>query len=249
MPAQDIPILQPSPPRQEPPPIPIPPVQVPPPLPPAPGRTRAKALGGALPLYITLMAFSAVAILLRQTGALSDTAAILFLDVSFSVVVLVWLIKEFGRVRPSLAGLGKLWWSPLGVVLGGITFAVAMVLVKSFIALGIPEIRLSEMFREAGYGWTTVFLLMCVQPAIFEELAFRGVILGALQDVMTPREAVLVSALMFMLLHLAPVNFPHLLLMGLALGYVRVRSGSLYPCMLMHLTHNLLVVLTEMKGL
>jgi membrane protease YdiL (CAAX protease family) len=66
---------------------------------------------------------------------------------------------------------------------------------------------------------------------------------------MPTREAVLISALMFMVLHLAVLSFPHLLVIGLVLGYVRVRSGSLYPCMLLHFTHNLLVVLAEMKGL
>ncbi len=37
-------------------------------------------------------------------------------------------------------------------------------------------------------------------------------------------------------------------LMGLCLGWLRVRSGSLYPCIAMHFTHNLLAILAEMGG-
>ena len=94
-----------------------------------------------------------------------------------------------------------------------------------------------------------IVVLICVQPAVIEELAFRGAILGVLRDLLGTREAVIVSALMFMILHLAILSFPHLLLVGLALGYLRVRTKSLYPCMVMHFTHNLLVILAEATGI
>ncbi|NQT11773.1 MAG: CPBP family intramembrane metalloprotease, partial [Planctomycetes bacterium] len=72
--------------------------------------------------------------------------------------------------------------------------------------------------------------------------------LEALQGTLGPRDALIVSALMFMVLHVAVLSFPHLLLMGLVLGYLRMKSGSLYPCMVLHFTHNLLVILVEMGG-
>ena len=87
-----------------------------------------------------------------------------------------------------------------------------------------------------------------MQPAIFEELASRGVIFGALERVLAVREAIMVSALLFMIIHLAVLSFPHLLVLGLVLGYLRVRTGSLYPGMVLHFTHNLLVVMSESSG-
>jgi membrane protease YdiL (CAAX protease family) len=82
-------------------------------------------------------------------------------------------------------------------------------------------------------------------PAVFEELAFRGVILTSLTRVMGSTEAGVVSAFMFMVLHLSVPSFPHLLLMGLALAYIRLKSGSVLPGMLLHFTHNLLCVVAE----
>lgn len=84
-----------------------------------------------------------------------------------------------------------------------------------------------------------------MQPAVVEELAFRGVIQGALGRVLRMGEAVAVAALMFMILHLMPLSFPHLFLIGLAAGWLRARSGSLYPPMLLHFLHNGLVVASE----
>jgi len=42
-----------------------------------------------------------------------------------------------------------------------------------------------------------------------------------------------------MMIHLSVPSFPHLFLMGLALGYLRSRTGSLYAGMVLHFTHNL----------
>ena len=78
-----------------------------------------------------------------------------------------------------------------------------------------------------------------------EELAFRGFIQSSLMRVLGTYESVFVSALMFGILHLSIPSMPHLFLIGVVLGWLRVRTGSLYPGMLMHLTHNLLVVLAE----
>jgi membrane protease YdiL (CAAX protease family) len=93
-----------------------------------------------------------------------------------------------------------------------------------------------------------VVLFVAVQPAIFEELAFRGVIINALQRALSPFETVIVSALMFMILHLSFGRFPHTLALGLAAGFLRVRTKSLYPCMILHFSHNFMCVMAERAG-
>ena len=48
-----------------------------------------------------------------------------------------------------------------------------------------------------------------------------------------------------MTLHLEPLMFPHLLALGGITAWMRMRSGSLYPGMLMHFVHNTLVIVVE----
>ena len=62
---------------------------------------------------------------------------------------------------------------------------------------------------------------------------------------MKPREAILVSAIMFAGLHLSPITFPHLIIMGSALAWLQVRTGSIYPGMVLHFCHNLWCCLAE----
>ncbi len=103
----------------------------------------------------------------------------------------------------------------------------------------------SELKSFAGQPVAWTFLLFAVAPALFEELGFRGVIFSLLRRSLDPRETILLSAIAFGLLHLSvPMLLTHVPL-GLYLGWLRHRSGSLYPSMLAHFLHNGLVVAGE----
>jgi membrane protease YdiL (CAAX protease family) len=92
-----------------------------------------------------------------------------------------------------------------------------------------------------------MLLLVSVVPAIIEELAFRGVIQSSLEKVFDARDAWIIQAALFSVLHLLPINFPSHFLMGLCFGYARNRTRSLYPGMLMHASWNAFVVLRELN--
>ena len=90
-------------------------------------------------------------------------------------------------------------------------------------------------------------LLLGVVPAVFEEIAFRGAVQGVLQKVARPGAAVVIQALLFALAHQSVARFPPTFLLGLALGALRWRSGSLWPGILLHALNNgLLAGLTIM---
>ncbi len=82
------------------------------------------------------------------------------------------------------------------------------------------------------------------RPAIVEEIAFRGIIFAAFLRSLKGWETVIVTALMFMVLHADVPAFPHLLLCGMIFGLLRLRSGSWLPGVFMHFTHNFLVLLS-----
>ena len=114
--------------------------------------------------------------------------------------------------------------------------------------LGVPIVSSTATFTRAGWPPWTMFLLISVMPAVFEELAFRGVIQSSLERVLNARDAWLIQAALFSVLHLSPLMFPSHFLMGLCLGYMRRRSRSIYPGMLLHAFWNALVVLKELPA-
>lgn len=206
----------------------------------APAPARRGGIGDALLVYFLLLG-SFVLVLID--GGSSGTE--MFIQALDTAIVLLCAIGMNGRLNLGVTRLGRPIWYAAAVGLGVATFLVATVCVEGLVWLGIEEIRTVDGFLADGYGWGVMVVAIVVQPAVIEELAFRGIILDALRTTLSAREAVIVSAMMFMVLHLAVASFPHLLLIGLTLGCLRVWSGSLWPCVLMHAVHNGLVVVTE----
>jgi sodium transport system permease protein len=88
-------------------------------------------------------------------------------------------------------------------------------------------------------------VLFAVIPAICEEFAFRGYILSGLQHRHSTRSAILLSALLFGILHVLLSLFQQLFnatLLGIVLGLIAVRSRSILPGIVFHLVHNGLAV-------
>ena len=73
-----------------------------------------------------------------------------------------------------------------------------------------------------------------VLAPIFEELVFRGVLLPVLVSKVGKTSGVLLSALIFALAHLSVGELPPLFVLGVGLGLMRLSSGRLFPCALMH---------------
>lgn len=93
-----------------------------------------------------------------------------------------------------------------------------------------------------GLSLPVAILVICVFPAITEEIAFRGLVQYWLEVSLTPAKALMLGSAMFAGLHLSVLSFPYLFAVGLTLALVRRRTGSLYPGILIHFLHNLIVI-------
>ncbi|MDD4891278.1 MAG: type II CAAX endopeptidase family protein [Phycisphaerae bacterium] len=212
----------------------------------AAGGSHGGGIKSSLGLYFCLLGVSIIGTIAMMVDSTAEAQIEIFMGVLFSLIVLFWSIASFARLKPALARAGSPVWYAAAIGLGVGTFAFASICVGGLTRVfNVPDASYSEPLLKAGFGWGTVVLLVAVQPAIFEELAFRGIILSSLQDAISVRDAVIVSSLMFMILHLIPLAFLHLLAIGLALCFLRVRSGSLFPGMLMHFVHNSLCLVFE----
>src|SRR5262249_49405320 len=88
-----------------------------------------------------------------------------------------------------------------------------------------------------------IVLCMGVVPAVLEELFFRGLLFGALRQATSARTAVIASAACFGLFHLVRQLIPvesglNGFLLGLLLGWLAWKTGSVVPGLLLHAVHN-----------
>lgn len=88
-------------------------------------------------------------------------------------------------------------------------------------------------------------LAVAVAPGICEELAFRGWIFTSLRTGNRPWPTILISAVLFGVMHVmlsAYQQFFHSTVLGVVLGMLALRSGSLWPCVIMHIMNNAMAV-------
>jgi membrane protease YdiL (CAAX protease family) len=82
-----------------------------------------------------------------------------------------------------------------------------------------------------------------------EELFFRGFVLPGLLKELSPLWSILISAALFAVAHADPGSFVPLFVIGLALGFLRLRSGSTWASMSLHILNNLLSSVTIILAL
>lgn len=154
----------------------------------------------------------------------------------------------------SIRGVRKtflLEWPGVGPLLAAILMALAfhpvVVALQSLVMRLYPMGADIEALRrlEAIIGQTPLWqlvLLMALLPAVCEEAAFRGFILSGFRRSGRTLRAVVFSALLFGFAHGFLQQMIITSFVGLIVGYLAVRSGSLLPGVMFHLVHNTLAV-------
>lgn len=134
---------------------------------------------------------------------------------------------------------GGAWWSLLLVGLGAaILLSEADNLFRYFCPP--PEFVakfLAELFLMKGRFFSMFFLLVIVAP-LSEELLFRGIILRGLLSRYRPMSAILLSSMLFALMHLNPWQTISAFTLGLIYGWFYLRTGSVWPGVVGHAINN-----------
>jgi len=130
-----------------------------------------------------------------------------------------------------------------------VTLMLALVYSKA-VSVFIEVPNLLEERSEAGFPLFLSFIDIAILPPIFEEIAFRGVILSKLCAAMPAREAVVISSAMFALMHfdiLGTVFF--LFPLAVIASVVTLRTKSILPAMAIHFAHNATVFFIDLAEL
>ena len=156
-----------------------------------------------------------------------------------SIITLVIFLKT--KWTPLTRGylLSKPWGTLLWVAL----FSLGTIIPLSFLyeQLGIEmdentQQIITSMMKEP-WGYVAVGIL----APLAEEVVFRGAILRTLLGIMSKKNhwvAIMISAAIFGVVHANLAQFINALLMGLLLGWMYYRTGSLVPGILLHWVNN-----------
>ncbi len=114
---------------------------------------------------------------------------------------------------------------------------VVNVLMLFFESVGVPEPQMPDYLQPNVSSLLLNLFVFAVLPALFEELVFRGYVLSALR-VHGDWFAVIVSALLFGLMHGNVAQIPFALIVGIALGWLYIMTDNFWIPVAVHLINN-----------
>lgn len=211
----------------------------------------ANALDAVWPVPMALMFFALnmmlIMVVARSAARSPGMArAALAADVLLALALWGWGMRRITcvRVRPAHA-----------ILLGLLTMLAALPVVyginyiQQFIFGAQPEQEAVRLLRLGGDGTLELaFMAIAVAP-LTEELVFRGLLYNGIRRAQSPRTALLVTSLVFGLVHAAsPAAVIPMIVLGLFLATLMERTGSLLACFVAHAAFNTLTVVALFLG-
>ncbi len=133
----------------------------------------------------------------------------------------------------------------IGIPLTACSFIVTL-LGQNVLYWLIPSLKeFAELFSGAlDFGSIPLEIaVICIAPAICEELFFRGFLLTSFKVNKYPVIAILVTSVLFGLFHMNLLQFVTGFSLGIVLGFVTYKSKSIYPAIILHFLNNFVAVL------
>ena len=163
---------------------------------------------------------------------ISDLAVVaLFLGLKWCPVS-----RNYVRTKPWMT---LFWTAMLGL---GIVFPLSWL--EEFIPeawrMDLNGVELMQMLQT-----TEGYFALCMLAPLAEEIVFRGALIRAIRSFCEQRGwahpamwAVIASTVCFAVIHLNPAQIPHALIVGLILGWLFVKTGSIVPGCIVHWINN-----------
>ena len=148
-----------------------------------------------------------------------------------------------------------------GVAAAGVRTALLIVAVAACCGIGLnnllsmsPLVEISAGFAQANedfYGGAFVFQIIgsAIFTPVLEEMVYRGVIFARLRRDMGMLPAVLLSALLFGIMHFNIVQFIYAFVLGVMLALFMEKCGHFFAAVLGHVTVNLISVVRTQTGI
>ena len=132
------------------------------------------------------------------------------------------------------------WFVGLMILIIGVNILYS----SAITALHLPLTTNDQVvFEESKYAPISVYAILAGSVLIAplcEEIFFRGFALPGLLHDLSPTWSILISSLLFAVAHADFGSFVPLFIIGLCLGFLRLRTGSTWASISLHVLNNLL---------
>lgn len=125
----------------------------------------------------------------------------------------------------------------------------ANIIVNNFLCMPVymlfDKVSTTEPYVHSGFEIYMDILLICIIPAMFEEILFRGITLTEYEKIYGTKKALLLCAVVFALMHGSIVALIPQFLIGMFLTYIVFKTNSIYSGVIGHFVINLTTLLMQ----
>ena len=189
----------------------------------------------AIQVVVSMLVQGVWMLVMGKESAMNATGMIITMAV-FSVLTMVvflwakWSVvsRHWVRTRP--------WFVLFWCVLAALGALIPSVWIQEHMP-ELPNIVEGEfdMIMKDRWGYLVVGLL----APLAEEMVFRGAVLRSLlRWKENPWIGIVISAVLFAVIHMNPAQMPHAFLIGLLLGWLYYRTDSIMPGVVYHWVNN-----------
>lgn len=126
----------------------------------------------------------------------------------------------FSIVPLTIIAVSSMWW------LGDLEIFIITLFPQDTVSL--------NMLNKLLNGGFITLIAICIIAPFVEEILFRGIILRGFLQHYAPLQAIVISAVLFGLIHLNVYQIPGAFIFGCIVGYVFYLCKSIWPCVFIH---------------
>ncbi|MDP3387591.1 MAG: ABC transporter permease subunit [Eubacteriales bacterium] len=182
-------------------------------------------------------------IISSNTDFIQGTLMIQYMVFGLSPIAILWYLKaslkdSLGIKAPSIVGLFGGFW----VWIAAFSLVIIyQLMITPYISQAPTLIELEEQMK--ALSPVRLFLIIALTPGICEEILFRGFALRPLEKTLGPKWAILVTSLAFAIVHLDFIRLIPTFILGVAFGFVAVKTRSIFPSIILHTLNNSVALL------
>lgn len=166
--------------------------------------------------------------------------------ISFGVVILI----GFKKSKQKFNDVFKFNKVSLDVGIAIIIFMIGFVILLSeldnilnyFLPMPVFLMNVFEAIM-AKQIFVLSIILVGIIPAFTEEMFFRGIILNGFKENYSERKAIIISALLFGIIHLNPWQFISAFIIGLFSAWICIKTKSIILSIYIHIFNNIMSVI------
>lgn len=198
--------------------------------------------------FIFFIVYLFVCLVVQFTSWFNIYSRLFWIEIFLAGFTLYHVYKNYDAIRPLLRFNNFNTVRLAGCILlaAAASFAVNIMVTKMNYSFFRTDITYYHLYSAYSAPALLMIYSIALNPAIIEELAFRGVLYNYLSTFLNERLVIIVTGFAFGMMHLSFLSLFWLVPFGILTGIMRRRFGTLWYGIVFHFVFNLIAVLFDL---